>query len=43
MIKLNPDDQHVFNYGSYAFSLIIILFLLLLYKNIATGKKLLPE
>jgi membrane protease YdiL (CAAX protease family) len=43
MIKLNPDDPHVFNYGSYAFSLIIILFLLLLYKNIATGKKLLPE
>jgi membrane protease YdiL (CAAX protease family) len=34
-ISLNPDDQHVFNYGSYAFSLIIILILLYIYRNIA--------
>jgi membrane protease YdiL (CAAX protease family) len=38
MIKFNPDDQHVFNWVSYAFSLIIVLFLLYLYRNIATGK-----
>ncbi len=38
-IKVNPDDQHVFNYSSYLFSLIIVLFLLLLYRYIATGKK----
>ena len=38
MIKVNPDDQHIFNYGSYLFSLIIVLFLLYLYRNVATGK-----
>ncbi|MDB4927489.1 CPBP family intramembrane glutamic endopeptidase [Mucilaginibacter sp.] len=42
MIKINPDDQHIFNYGAYLFSLIIILFLLYLYYNIATGKKQMP-
>ncbi|HTH82608.1 MAG TPA: CPBP family intramembrane glutamic endopeptidase [Mucilaginibacter sp.] len=42
MTKLNPDDQHIFNYGSYLFSFIIILFLLYLYRDIATGKKKLP-
>jgi membrane protease YdiL (CAAX protease family) len=42
MIKVNPDDQHIFNYGSYLFSFIIILFLLYLYRVIATGKKVLP-
>jgi membrane protease YdiL (CAAX protease family) len=34
-ISLSPDDQHVFNYSSYAFSLIIILILLYIYRNIA--------
>jgi membrane protease YdiL (CAAX protease family) len=38
MIKVNPDDQHIFNYGSYLFSLIIVLFLLYLYRNVSTGK-----
>ena len=38
-IKVNPDSQHVFNYSSYLFSLIIVLFLLLLYRYMATGKK----
>ncbi|MDR6941903.1 CPBP family intramembrane glutamic endopeptidase [Mucilaginibacter pocheonensis] len=33
-ISLNPDDQHVFNYPSYAFSLIIILILLYIYRNV---------
>ncbi|AYL98360.1 CPBP family intramembrane glutamic endopeptidase [Mucilaginibacter celer] len=40
-ISLNPDDQHVFNYQSYALSLIIILILLFMYRNIAKGKSLL--
>jgi membrane protease YdiL (CAAX protease family) len=38
-IKLNPDDQHVFNLWSYIFSLIIVLFLLFMYRNVATHKK----
>jgi membrane protease YdiL (CAAX protease family) len=42
MIKVNPDDQHIFNYGSYLFSLIIVLFLLYLYRVIATGKQKMP-
>ncbi|MES2377104.1 MAG: CPBP family intramembrane glutamic endopeptidase [Bacteroidota bacterium] len=42
MVKINPDDQHIFNWGSYLFSLIIILFLLYLYRNIATGKVKMP-
>ena len=42
-IALNPDDQHIFNYGSYLFSLIIVLFLLYLYRNIATGSKYVPK
>ena len=41
-IKVNPDDQHLFNYGGYVFSFIIVLFLLRLYRNIAAGKKQLP-
>jgi membrane protease YdiL (CAAX protease family) len=35
LISLNPEDQHIFNYSSYAFSLIIILILLYIYRNIA--------
>ncbi len=42
MIKINPEDQHIFNYSNYIFSLIIILFLLYLYHNIAMGNKKLP-
>jgi len=41
-IKVNPDDQHIFNYGSYLFSLIIVLFLLHLYRTIAVGKVKMP-
>jgi len=36
--KLNPDDQHIFNYQWYAFSFIIILFLFWVYHNIANKK-----
>jgi membrane protease YdiL (CAAX protease family) len=39
-IKLDPDDQHVFNLGAYAFSLIIVLFLLFVYHKVAMNKKL---
>jgi hypothetical protein len=38
-ITLDPDDQHVFNYPVYAFSLIIVLFLLFIYRNISMNKK----
>jgi membrane protease YdiL (CAAX protease family) len=40
LIKLNPDDQHVFNYSAYAFSLIFILILLYIYRNVARNKPL---
>lgn len=39
MIKVNPEDRHIFNWASYLFSLIIVLFLLYLYYVIAKGKK----
>jgi len=42
VIKLNPDDQHVFNYAAYAFSLALTVFLLIVYRNIAQSKKALP-
>jgi membrane protease YdiL (CAAX protease family) len=42
MVKINPEDQHIFNWGSYLFSLIIVLFLLYLYRYIATGKVKMP-
>jgi membrane protease YdiL (CAAX protease family) len=38
-ISINPNDQHVFNYSGYLISLIIILFLFYVYRNIALGKK----
>ncbi|MES2808812.1 MAG: CPBP family intramembrane glutamic endopeptidase [Bacteroidota bacterium] len=38
-ITVNPDDTHIFNWSIYLFSLIIVLFLLYLYRNIAMGKK----
>ncbi|WP_121808550.1 CPBP family intramembrane glutamic endopeptidase [Mucilaginibacter kameinonensis] len=37
-ITLDPNDQHVFNYQSYALSVIIILILLFMYRNTAKGK-----
>jgi membrane protease YdiL (CAAX protease family) len=42
-ISINPDEQHVFNYLGYIFSLIIIIILLLAYKSIAQGKRLSPD
>jgi len=42
LIHINPDDQHVFNYGAYAFSVIFTAFLFFVYRNIAQSKKVLP-
>ena len=42
MIHLNPDDQHVFNFGQYAFSLIITVLLLLVYRNLTLKKAQVP-
>jgi membrane protease YdiL (CAAX protease family) len=39
IVKLNPDDQHVFNLWAYTFSLIIVLFLLFIYRNVSMQKK----
>lgn len=41
-IKINPDDEHIFNYTGYIISLIIVLFLLWVYRNIALNKKQIP-
>ncbi|MDF2432907.1 MAG: protease family protein [Mucilaginibacter sp.] len=43
IIKLNPDDQHVFNYVSYIFSFAIMLVLLFIYRKIAMEKSQLAE
>lgn len=43
VVKINPEDQHVFNYTGYVFSFIIIIILLLVYKNIASGQTPSPE
>jgi len=42
LINLNPDDQHVFNYAGYAFSLIITVFLLILYRKLTLSQKSIP-
>jgi len=42
-ISVNPDDTHIFNYTLYIFSLLIVLFLLYVYRNITLNKKPLPE
>ena len=39
-ITVNPDNQHVFNYGAYAFSLIITVFLFLIYRKVSEKKQL---
>ena len=39
MIKLNPDDQHVFNPAGYMISIAIILFLFYVYHKAATEKQ----
>ncbi|MDP9047227.1 MAG: CPBP family intramembrane metalloprotease [Bacteroidota bacterium] len=41
-IKINPDDQHLFGYSGYIFSLVVILFLFFIYRKIALEKRLVP-
>jgi len=42
-IKLNPDDQHLYNYTGYIISLAIVLFLLFVYRRTAFDKKQAPD
>ena len=42
-ISINPDDEHVFNYLAYIISLLIVLFLMYVYRYITLNKKPLPE
>jgi membrane protease YdiL (CAAX protease family) len=42
-IAVNPDANHVFNYQLYAASVVITVFLLLIYRNAASARKHLPE
>jgi membrane protease YdiL (CAAX protease family) len=42
-IKINPDNQHLFGYGAYIFSLAVILFLFFIYRKIALERELVPE
>lgn len=39
ILKDNPDDQQVFNYSTYAFSVIITVLLLVNYRHIATREQ----
>jgi membrane protease YdiL (CAAX protease family) len=43
LIKINPDDQHLFSYAGYIISLLIILFLLFIYRNVAFNKQQIQE
>jgi membrane protease YdiL (CAAX protease family) len=42
-ITMNPDDQHIFNYGLYAFSLIITVLLFIVYRKLTVSQKSLPD
>jgi membrane protease YdiL (CAAX protease family) len=43
VIKISPDDEHVFTNASYLFSLAIVLFLLYLYQKTAFERNQTPE
>ena len=43
VIKINPDDQHLFNGGSYLLSFVIMLLMLFIYRKTASEKKSVPE
>jgi len=43
VIKVNPDDQHLFSTAGYLFSFLIMLLLLFIYRKIAIEKKQIPE
>ncbi len=42
-IPVNPDDQHIFNWTGYVVSLLIVLFLLYVYRAINLNTKPLPQ
>lgn len=42
-IDIDPNNNHVFNYTTYIISFIIILFLFWIFKNVASGKRNIPE
>jgi membrane protease YdiL (CAAX protease family) len=43
LIKINPDDQHLFSYAGYIISLLIILFLLFIYRSVAFNNQKIQE
>jgi membrane protease YdiL (CAAX protease family) len=43
LIKINPDDQHLFSYAGYIFSFAIVLFLFVVYKKVAFEKNQIQE
>jgi membrane protease YdiL (CAAX protease family) len=43
LIKMNPDDQHVFNYTAYLVSTVILLSLMFIYRKIATENQQIVE
>ncbi|MDB5010623.1 MAG: hypothetical protein JWQ06_1412 [Mucilaginibacter sp.] len=42
-IGFNPDNQHVFNYMGYLFSVVIVIFLLYVYRTVTLNKQQLQE
>jgi membrane protease YdiL (CAAX protease family) len=42
IIKSDPDDQHLFSAGAYMISLVIVVFLLFVYRKTAVEKKQIP-
>jgi len=43
LIKISPDDQHLFNYSGYIISLAIVLFLLFVYRRTAAETSQIPD
>ncbi|MCC8410518.1 CPBP family intramembrane metalloprotease [Mucilaginibacter sp. UR6-1] len=41
--SIDPNSDHIFNYSTYIISFIIILFLFRIFKNVASGKRTIPE
>ena len=39
VIKMDPDDQHVFNYTGYVISLVILIVLMLIFRRVASEDK----
>jgi len=39
LIKMDPDDQHVFNYAGYLISLVVLIVLMLIFRRVALEDK----